>query len=148
VKVLVVVDSVYGNTEKIAGAIAGALAPDDVKLVHTAQADIREMPSYNMIIVGSPTQAGRALKSTQEFLDKIPAGALKNINVAAFDTRVKSTFAKIFGYAAGRMADSLKAKGGNLIATGEGFFVKGKEGPLLDGEIERAAAWARGLIKK
>jgi flavodoxin I len=149
VKILIIVDSVYGNTEKIGGAMAEALKPsNEVKLVRTAQADIQDWSSYGLVIVGSPTQAGRAIKSTQEFLDKIPDGALKNVNVASFDTRVKTAIVKLFGYAAGRIADSLKSKGGNLIVKSEGFFVKGREGPLMEGETERAAAWAAGLIKK
>ncbi|MFC1983163.1 hypothetical protein ACFLV5_05230 [Chloroflexota bacterium] len=36
-------------------------------------------------------------------------------------------------------------KGGNLVVPEEGFFVKDKEGPLVDGEIERAARWARSM---
>jgi DNA-binding CsgD family transcriptional regulator len=45
----------------------------------------------------------------------------------------------IFGYAAGKIAGSLKTKGGTLILSPEAFFVKGKEGPLKEGELERAA---------
>jgi hypothetical protein len=30
---------------------------------------------------------------------------------------------------------------------GEGFFVNGKEGPLKEGELERAASWAKELSK-
>jgi len=36
---------------------------------------------------------------------------------------------KLFGYAAGHIADSLKSKGGYLAAPPEGFIVKGNEGP-------------------
>ncbi|MBN1190152.1 MAG: flavodoxin family protein [Dehalococcoidales bacterium] len=148
-RVLIIVDSVYGNTEKIAGAIAGALTPaHEVKVVSTARADIQELSSYNLVVVGSPTQGGRALKSTQDFLYRVPSVALKNVSVAAFDTRIKTAIVKIFGFAAGRIADVLKSKGGTLVAPAQGFFVKGREGPLLDGEIERAAAWAGELIRK
>ncbi|MDJ1422499.1 MAG: hypothetical protein M5U10_11355 [Candidatus Methanoperedens sp.] len=41
--------------------------------------------------------------------------------------------------APGRIVDSLKGKGGHLIAPPEGFIVKGNEGPLKQGELERAA---------
>jgi hypothetical protein len=30
-----------------------------------------------------------------------------------------------------------------LIAEPEGFFVKASKGPLLEGELERASAWAK-----
>ena len=72
--------------------------------------------------------------------------------MAAFDTRIETsdipspvlrTFVKIGGYAARPIADRLKKKGGDLIASPEGFFVAGEKGPLKEGELERAAGWVR-----
>ena len=45
------------------------------------------------------------------------------------------------------IADKLEKKGGSLIIPPEGFFVKDSEGPLKDGEIERAVDWAKLIIK-
>lgn len=147
-KVLIVYDSVYGNTEKIARAVAGAITPfGEVKVLRVGEANLPELGSIDLLIVGSPTQGGKPTPAVQEFLSKIPANALKNINVASFDTRVKMFVAKLFGYAAGRIADSLKDKGGNLVAPPEGFIVKGNEGPLKEGELERAADWAKGILQ-
>jgi flavodoxin len=53
---------------------------------------------------------------------------------------------KVFGYAAGRIADSLKAKGGRLVAEPDGFIVEDREGPLKQGELERAADWVKTVI--
>jgi hypothetical protein len=63
-------------------------------------------------------------------------------------TPVLAFFVKLAGnaYAAKPIADALKKKGGKLMLTPEGFYVKGMEGPLLEGEIERAAAWAGQII--
>jgi hypothetical protein len=55
-------------------------------------------------------------------------------------------FVKLFGYAAKPIADKLKKKGGELAIPPEGFFVKGSEGPLKEGELERVADWARQII--
>ncbi len=55
--------------------------------------------------------------------------------------------AKLFGYAAGHIADSLKAQGGHIAAPPEGFIVDGKEGPLKQGELERAARWAKAILE-
>jgi flavodoxin I len=52
------------------------------------------------------------------------------------------------GYAASTIAKALKKKGGQLAAPGEGFYVTGEQGPLKDGELERAADWAGRLTKK
>jgi hypothetical protein len=65
--------------------------------------------------------------------------------VAAFDTRLTWWWLRLFGFAAPKIAMTLKKKGGTLIGTPEGFFVTGGEGPLQDGEVERAAAWAREI---
>lgn len=146
-KALVIYDSLYGNTELIARAIGGRIG-DDVKVARAAEVKLAELDSYDLIIVGSPTQGGRYTIPMKSFLDTLPADALKNKKVASFDTRGKSLIVKIFGWAANKIADALKAKGGNLVAPGEGFFVKGTKGPLVDGELERAAAWAKTIAGK
>jgi flavodoxin len=145
-KALVIYDSLYGNTEKIAKAIGSAIT-GEVKVLPVGQANPAELKSLDLLIVGSPTQGGRATKATQAFLDIIPDTSLKGIKVAAFDTRYASKFARIFGYASVRIANNLKGKGGNLVAPPEGFFVTGKEGPLKEGELERAAGWAKGIVE-
>ena len=145
-KTLIVYDSVYGNTEKIARAIGEGIASSGgVKIVRPAETNPAELASFDFLIVGSPTQGGRATPALQEFLNKIPADALKNKSVASFDTRVKNVIAKLFGYAAGRIADSLKEKGGQMVAPPEAFIVMGTKGPLKEGEAERATAWAKGI---
>jgi flavodoxin len=145
-KALVIYDSLYGNTEQIAKAIGGGIG-GEVKVVKVGEANVAELGSYDLLIVGSPTQGGRHTVAMREFLGKIPADALKNKSVASFDTRGKTWFVKIFGWAANRIAEALKDKGGNLVAPGEGFFVKATKGPLVDGEVERAAAWAKGIAE-
>jgi flavodoxin len=146
-KALIVYDSVYGNTEKIARAIAEAITPfGGVKVLRAGEANPSELASIDLLIVGSPTQGGRPTKAIQEFLDKIPDHTLRNISVTSFDTRVKVFIAKVFGYAAGRIADSLKGKGGHLVTPPEGFIVMGNEGPLKEGELERATIWAKGIL--
>jgi len=68
---------------------------------------------------------------------------LKGCRAAAFDTRVKLF---IHGNAAQRIAKELERSGATLIAKPEGFFVQGKIGPLLEGELERSHEWARNLL--
>jgi flavodoxin len=138
--------STSGNTEKIAKAIGGAIT-GEVRVVRPGEANPTELESIDLLIVGSPTQGGRQTVATREFLGKIPANSLKNVRVTSFDTRSKTKLVKIFGYAAGRIADSLIDKGGTLVVPPEGFFVKSTRGPLEEGELERAAAWARGILE-
>jgi len=134
-KVLIVYDSVYGNTERIAKAIGGAIT-GEVKVLRVDEANPSELRTIALFILGSPTQ---------DLLNKVPEASLQGINVAAFDTRISTKLVGVFGYAAGRIAGNLRRKGGTLIASPEGFFVKGSKGPLKEGELERAAGWAKGI---
>ena len=142
-KVLIVYDSVYGNTEKIAKAVGDAIT-GEVKVLRVGEVNSSELKTFDLLIVGSPTQGGRPTLAIQEFL-KIPEPIIRGVNVAAFDTRLSTRLVGIFGYAAVRIADSMKRNGGTLIASPEGFFVEGKEGPLKEGELERAARWAKEI---
>ena len=145
-KSLIVYDSIYGNTEKIARAVADAIAPSgEVKVVQAGEANPPELESTDLLIVGSPTHGGRPTPPVQDFLNKVPK--LQGINVAAFDTRSQSKFARVFGNAAGRIARNLEKKGGTLVASPEGFLVTGTKGPLKEGELERAAGWAKGMLE-
>lgn len=156
-KTLIVYDSVFGNTEKIANAIGDSLSSQgNLEVLKVTDTKLEQLQGINLLIVGSPTRAFKPTKAIVDFLIQIPSNALKEINVAAFDTRVNTTdvnskvlngFVKIFGYAAKPIADKLQKKGGNLIIPPEGFYVKDSEGPLKDGELERAAEWAKSAIK-
>jgi flavodoxin len=145
-KALVVYDSTYSNTEKIAKAIGTALT-GDVKVLRAAEANPAELNSYDLIVIGSPTYGGRPMPSVADFMNKISESGTKGKKVAAFDTRIPTKIVKIFGFAADRIAKNLKDKGANLVVPAEAFYVAGKEGSLKDGELERAAAWAKTLVK-
>jgi flavodoxin len=145
-KTLIVYDSVYGNTEKIAKAIGDAIT-GEVRVLRVGEVNSSELKAFDLLIVGSPTQGGRPTQAIQDFLNKAPVSAFEGTNVAAFDTRISTRLVRIFGYAAGRIAGSLKRKGGTLIVSPEGFFVKGTKGPLKEGELERAASWAKEIVK-
>lgn len=144
-KILVIYDSVYGNTEQIARAIGGAIA-NDVKIVSVREVEPSELKGIDLLIAGAPTQGGRPTPAMQDFLNKYQESDIRDMNVATFDTRISAKWVGIFGYAAGRIAKSLKKKGGHLLLNPEPFFVEGTKGPLKEGELERAAAWAQEVI--
>jgi flavodoxin I len=128
-KALVVYDSTYGNTEKIAQAIGEAIGG---QMLRVGQVNPSDLKGFDLVIVGSPTHGGRPTPEIQGLLKRSPA--LKGVNVAAFDTRHVSKWTLLFGYAAPRIAQSLKRNGGTLLAPPEGFFVLGTKGPLKEGE--------------
>ncbi len=142
----IVYDSVYGNTEKIARAIGDALDPaGEIGVFRPGAITPGQLTGVRLLIVGSPTQGGRPLPSIQKFLAQWPAASFKGLKMAAFDTRISAKWVSIFGYAAVKIADHVKKKGALLIVPAEGFFVQGKEGPLSEGEYERATLWGKKL---
>jgi flavodoxin len=151
-RVLVVYDSVFGNTEKVARAIGEALRPDmEVETTRVSEAAPASLEGVGLLFVGSPTRAFRPTPATKKFIQSIPPKALKSTKVAAFDTGIPAdqsapwflrVMMRLFGYAAGPILKGLEKRGGDP-AGAEGFFVTGTEGPLREGELERAAAWAR-----
>jgi flavodoxin len=145
--VLIVYDSAFGNTELIAKRVRDALAgADQVILTPVGQADAAALVPGDVLIVGSPTQGGRATEAIQRYLADLPDAVLEGLRFAAFDTRLSSRWVKVFGYAGPRVADELSDRGGEALAPAEGFIVEGKQGPLRPGELERASAWATGLL--
>ena len=151
-KALVVYDSVYGNTEKIARAIGDGLT-GEVKVVRVGDMNASELRSFDLLIVGSPVHGGRATPAIDAFLKQLPAHSLEGKSVAAFDTRFESEeqgiglriLMSVIRYAAERIAKDLAKKGGRPIAEPEGFIVEQKEGPLKQGELERASTWAKAM---
>jgi flavodoxin len=144
---LVVYDSRFGNTKIIAEAIANAI-PSNVRVLHANEVMASELDNYDLLIVGAPTHGGRPSEPAGEMLSKIQKSALLGVRVAAFDTRIPSNWVKIFGFAAPRIAKKLSERGGTLVVEPEGFFVVDGEGPLAEGEVERAAAWAQEIVAR
>ncbi len=150
-RILIVYDSQYGNTETLAKAMGKAIGAT-VLNVHEAKRE--HLQDLDALIVGSPTQAFQPLKPMKAFLQGLPSKSLHTVKVAAFDTRmdVKQThnrllifLAGLFGYAAKPMAGLLVKKGGIQTMEPEGFLVDGNEGPLHEGETERAEQWIKQI---
>ncbi len=142
---LVVYDSQYGNTEKIAQAIAEALrASGQARSARVNTVDKDALKGVDALFVGSPTQAWRPTAAMRSWLQAADSDQLRALTLACFDTRFKKSH-WLTGSAASTMAKSLRTRGAAPVVPPESFFVAGTEGPLLSGEIERAGAWARAV---
>jgi hypothetical protein len=167
-RALIVVESMYGNTRTVAGAVAeglGAHLPVDV-------ADVAEAPmtipgDVTLLVVGGPTHAhGMSNPDTRhsaakraadmpvpfrsgirEWLEQL-APAPGGLPAAAFDTRIKGP-ALLWGSAAQGAAKELRRLGFEAAVDPASFLVKGPMGPVFDvlvpGEAERARAWGDRL---
>jgi hypothetical protein len=161
-KAWVVYESMYGNTRKIAEAVAqGAKDWAEVE-VHEVSTAATLPADVDVLLVGAPTHAfglsrpstradaaakgHRAVESAtmglREWLDGVVLPSSRS-SFATFDTRVNRP--RLPGSAAKKAAKRLHRKGGTQVVDPESFWVEGSEGPLLDGELERARAWGGAL---
>jgi len=162
---LVVVESVFGNTRRIAEAVAEGLGPR----MHARVVDVAEAEGLtdgvDILVVGGPTHAfGMTRLSTRqsaaeqagdgavaarvglrEWLPTLGPAAPGQL-AAAFDTRVSRP--RIAGSAAAGALRRLQHLGYQRITRPESFRVTGTKGPLQHGELERARLWGSGLVAR
>lgn len=143
-KTLVIYDSLYGNTKIVAQAIADSI-PDEVEMAHVNEVPDLNLSNYDLLIIGGPTHGGGPSDTMKGMLESLDPSSVSGAQVAAFDTRITWWWVRPFGYAAPKIARRLEKMGAEILAEGEGFFVTGGEGPLKEGELDRAAAWAQEI---
>lgn len=144
---LVLYDSKYGNTEKIAEAIALVLQEElATRLAAVGEVDCTgALPGIDLLVVGGPTQRHGMSPPLKEVVQCLEAHALAGVKAAAFDTRLHG--AKLLtGSAAARLEHHLRRLGAWLVVPAASFIVEAGEGPLAEGELERAREWAREVL--
>lgn len=161
---IVVYESVYGNTRAIAEAIAAGLGCETLAVQEAAA----RAGEADLLIVGGPTHM-HGLATTRSRQAAVAAakedghssvephaadelglrGWLRDLPhtegryAAAFDTRLdKSPW--LTGVAARGIARRLSRRGYELLGS-ESFLVEESEGPLEEGELDRARAWGAKL---
>ena len=147
-RTVVIYDTKFGNTAKIAEAIArGAGARGSVSVLDTAEAAMSLAVRPDLLIVGGPTQKRGPSPALRRFVETLPP-SLRGVSAATFDTRYRGA-TWLMGSAAGEAAKRLGNAGARLAAPPESFFIT-RGGPLEGqgleaGELERAEAWGRGV---
>ena len=142
---LIVYDSQFGNTERIAQAIAGTLRSfGQAQAVRVDPAHPVSFQGMDLLILGCPTQGFRPTPAMQSFLGNVSYQSLSGLAVACFDTCIHGPF----GSAARGMVRKLQKMGVSPLLPPQSFFVKGTQGPLKSGEGERATTWAQMLFDK
>ena len=165
-RAVVVYESMYGNTHRVADAIGRGLAgAGDVVVVPVAEAVPAVLADADLVVVGGPTHAhGMSRASTRkaavdqtkfdssidpsasgpgirDWLASVPSIPL---SAAAFDTRAGMAPAMLTGRASKGIAKQLHQHGCGLVAEPESFLVD-KENHLQAGEEERALRWGAQL---
>jgi hypothetical protein len=163
-RALVVFESMFGNTHRIADAIADGMADGaEVAIFDVANAPERIPPDVDLLVVGAPTHAfslsrlstrrsaarrGGAYtdvpEGLREWLHALPTPT-SACAFAAFDTRVDMP---LMPGAASQSASRVARKLGYQVVDATSFLVEGYEGPLVAGQLERARDWGHGLTEQ
>jgi flavodoxin len=147
-KSLVVYGSRYGNTRRVAEAIAEALG----KYGPVQLAAVENVPTVlpgqlDLVVVGGPTEGHRMTQAVTQLFDRMAEGALEGVAAAAFDTRVRWPLF-LSGSAGKGIVKKLELAGAQVLGPAVCFFVGGTPPVLEPGELEQAAVWAGSLAAK
>jgi flavodoxin len=154
-KTLIVCFSKFGNTRRIAQAIAETLKQaGDAPVISIDQLAASDFEGVDLVVVGSPTHAFTVPEAVRSALATLPSGILVGKSVAAFDTTVRPWPLRLMR-ASPKLLRQLQKLGGNPLAGPRTFFVKtsktqqsGEVDLLLEGEIEQARQWAGEILDK
>ena len=147
---LVVYHSEFGNTEQVAGAIAGVLQEAGAtRIVRANQLAATDLHDVDLVVMGTPTHKMNLPEAVRPVFEELPKRSLRGVPIAAFDTSYKMS-AFLARLTAGKRIDrKLRKLGGKRLAPPETFHVEDNhEGPLYDGELERAKTWAESILAR
>ncbi len=145
---LVVYDSKFGNTKKVAEAIADGLRTHGpVRLLSLDTILPQNLGRVDLLFVGGPTHAHGMSARIRQFTDALETRSAMGMVAATFDTRFRMP-ALISGSAAKTIARRLRRAGIRVSAPPESFFVTGGVPELEEGETERAAVWATSVANR
>ena len=154
-KGIVIYDTAYGNTKKIAETIAETLKESEIEVDLLDVKDVKKLSAkdYNFLVLGSPTRFGTMSFAIRGFLGKVKTEEWMNKPFAAFDTEnpenvERSRIEKKEWSAAEKIAAKLVEKGMKQPLPVLKALVLGQKGPLVEGEIERTKEYAKGLAAK
>ena len=159
-KAYVVYESMFGNTEQLARAVAHAMG--DVPVLEVGETTAADLAQADLVVLGGPTHAFSMTRPTtrrdahqqgassdeeqrgiRELIDELPS--VMSAPVATFDTRVAKV-RKLPGSAARAASKELRRHHHATVVAQESFYVEDTPGPLLDGELVRAAIWGQRLV--
>ena len=154
-KGIVIYDTSYGNTKKIAETISETLKASEIEVDLFDVKEVRKLNAnkYNFLVLGSPTKFGTMSFAIKFFLGKVKNEEWINKSFATFDTEnpenvEHARLEKKEWSAAEKIAAKLIEKQMKQLLPVFKALVLGQKGPLVEGEIDRAKKYANELASK
>lgn len=154
-KGIVIYDTSYGNTRKVAETIAETLRESGIEAAPFYVKKIKKLSpkDYDFLVLGSPTRFGTMSFAVKGFLGKVRSQEWAKKPFATFDTEnpeniEQSRIQNKNWSAAEKIAEKLKEKQMSQLLPVLKAAVLGWKGPLQEGEIERTKEYARELAAK
>jgi flavorubredoxin len=129
---LVIYDTKFGNTEKVANALVQGLAAQGIEAesVNVDRVAIDRVSEHDALLIGGPTHRQKMSEPMATFLDRLDKAHVSGKVGFAFDTKVEHRFA---GSAGKRIEKKMKKLGMRVIRPHASAIVVGREGPLTEG---------------
>ena len=111
---IVLFDTIFGNTERIAGRLVAGLQKTGIRAesANIKAANVAELARYDLLALGAPTQYFTASKPLKKFLEQLKDLDLKGKHGFAFDTKLDS---RLSGSAAKFIEKKLAELGVDII---------------------------------
>lgn len=136
-KILVVYESRYGNTKRVAETIVEGM--QRVEGTEIVLSEIKGVDpnaiSYDAIVIGGPTHFGGPTRGIKKFINKLSSFSLEGKQFAVFDTYVGEDFEK--GTKKMEQIVGEKAPAMKMAAPGLSIKVEGMKGPIAEGELPK-----------
>jgi menaquinone-dependent protoporphyrinogen IX oxidase len=150
-KVLIVYDTKYGNTEKVAKLIAEGITStegNDVIVNNVKDVNLKKEASYDLILIGSPNHFGRHIGSVKKFIKKLPNSQLKVNAYAVFDTYITTDFEK----AVKKMEKQISELMPDLTKASPGLSIKVEgtgvsKGPIVNEDLPKCKEFGIKLVQ-
>lgn len=151
-RILLLFDSKFGNTEKAAKAVEAALVPakHKVKLVFapTVKTDPSEGEKYDVLIVASPTHDQSASASIKAAVAKLEPANWKGATGLAISTDYRRVIEANEPSAVHWIQQNLAEKGLNLVDLLFRIPVEGLKGPMDERVTTKVAKEIAELLKQ
>lgn len=147
-KVLIVYDTLHGNTKKVAEQISEGINTkegNEVSINNVKEVDVTNDVSYDLILIGSPNHGSSSTKAIQEFIKSLADSSLKGSSFAVFDTYMGGEINK----AVKKLEEQISKSQPDLKKASSGLSIKvdGMEGPIADGELPKCKEFGIKLAK-